>query len=83
MSESTQSSTTTSVDGTLGAGDSTLILNVLPHDLADVAFARMRKEVGWNTMFHRGGEVPRLVAVEGDVDTDGRYVESIFVSDGS
>lgn len=64
---------TLGVDDILGAGDSSLVLDILPQDLADVAFANMRKEVQWNTMFHRGGQVPRLVAVEGDVDTDGRY----------
>ncbi|KAI6127166.1 hypothetical protein F5141DRAFT_1086068 [Pisolithus sp. B1] len=33
----------------------------------------MRKEVAWNAMYHRGGEVPRLVAVEGDVAADGSF----------
>ena len=79
MSQSTKTScrnpkpVTLGVDDILGAGDSSLVLDILPQDLADVAFANMRKEVQWNTMFHRGGQVPRLVAVEGDVDTDGRY----------
>lgn len=85
MSENTKSNrknpklATLGVDDTLGAGDSSLVLDVLPQDLADLAFANMRKEVKWNTMFHRGGEVPRLVAVEGDVDTDGRYFSTSYV----
>ncbi|KAG6331112.1 hypothetical protein ID866_7975 [Astraeus odoratus] len=33
----------------------------------------MRKEVAWNIMYHRGGEVPRLVAVEGEVAPDGSF----------
>jgi len=57
----------------MGEGDTTLVLDILPKDLADAAFENMRQEVGWNTMYHRGGEVPRLVAVEGQVDEDGSF----------
>lgn len=39
---------------TLGAGDSYLHLGIVPKDLADVAFEKMRTEVAWNTMHHRG-----------------------------
>ncbi|KAH0835524.1 hypothetical protein J3R83DRAFT_9213 [Lanmaoa asiatica] len=38
----------------LGEGDSGLVLDVLPPDLAEVAFESMRKEVAWNAMYHRG-----------------------------
>ena len=44
------------VGDTLGEGDSSLIVDVLPQDLADAAFENMRKEVAWNTMYHRGME---------------------------
>ncbi|KAG5637512.1 hypothetical protein H0H81_004338 [Sphagnurus paluster] len=57
----------------LGAGDSYLVADVLPSDLAAVAFENMLTEVKWNTMYHRGGEVPRLVAVEGEVGDDGSF----------
>ncbi|KAF8346363.1 hypothetical protein F5887DRAFT_961522 [Amanita rubescens] len=57
----------------LGAGDSHLVADVLSPDLSDVAFERLKEEVKWSTMFHRGGEVPRLVAVEGEVANDGCY----------
>ncbi|KAG8215600.1 hypothetical protein J3R82DRAFT_3452 [Butyriboletus roseoflavus] len=71
----------------IGEGDSGLVLDVLPPALAEVAFENMRKEVAWNVMYHRGmssayntvcmrscgGEVPRLVAVEGDVAADGSF----------
>lgn len=57
----------------IGAGDSHLVADILPTDLADVAFDRMKEEVGWKTMYHRGGEVPRLVAVEGDIAEDGSF----------
>lgn len=45
---------TLGVGDTIGAGDSSLVLDVLPQDLADVAFENMRKEVKWNSMYHRG-----------------------------
>ncbi|KAJ7502597.1 hypothetical protein B0H11DRAFT_1989275 [Mycena galericulata] len=57
----------------LGTGDSYLTLNIVPSELADVAFERMRDEVKWDVMHHRGGEVPRLVAVEGEVGPDGSF----------
>ncbi|KAF8654824.1 hypothetical protein AX16_003344 [Volvariella volvacea WC 439] len=57
----------------IGEGDSRLVLGILPDDLAKVAFERLKQEVGWNTMYHRGGEVPRLVAVEGEVEEDGSF----------
>ena len=56
----------------LEAGDSYLVANVLNPELANVAFQKLKKEVKWCTMLHRGGEVPRLVAVEGEVAEDGR-----------
>ncbi|KAF8152202.1 hypothetical protein B0H34DRAFT_663529 [Crassisporium funariophilum] len=57
----------------LGAGDSYLVTDMLPPDLAEVAFEKMKTEVRWQTMHHRGGEVPRLVAVEGEVAEDGSF----------
>lgn len=56
----------------LGEGDSEVVNNILPTDLAEVAFERLKKEVAWRSMYHRGGEVPRLVAVEGEISDDGR-----------
>lgn len=38
----------------LGTGDSYLVEDILPEELAEVAFERMRNEVKWNTMYHRG-----------------------------
>ena len=42
------------VGHSLGAGDSYLVTNLLPPDLADVAFERLKTEVQWQTMYHRG-----------------------------
>ncbi|KAF8966768.1 hypothetical protein BDZ97DRAFT_600839 [Flammula alnicola] len=61
------------VGDVLGAGDSYLVTDFLPPELADVAFEKMQAEVKWQTMHHRGGEVPRLVAVEGEVAEDGSF----------
>lgn len=52
-------------------GDTKVIYNILPPDLADGIFARLRDEVSWQRMSHQGGEVPRLVAVQGAVAADG------------
>ncbi|KAF4579606.1 hypothetical protein EYR36_001424 [Pleurotus pulmonarius] len=57
----------------LGVGDSFLVEDILPADLAEDVFERVLDEVGWGKMFHRGGEVPRLVAVQGRVDEDGSF----------
>ncbi|KIJ62394.1 hypothetical protein HYDPIDRAFT_176519 [Hydnomerulius pinastri MD-312] len=57
----------------IGEGDSELVLDILPPELAESAFENMRKEVAWNVMHHQGGEVPRLVAVEGEVAADGSF----------
>ncbi|KAH9847761.1 hypothetical protein C2E23DRAFT_847323 [Lenzites betulinus] len=57
----------------IGEGDTSVLYDFLPPDLAETAFENLRKEVKWNTMTHRGGEVPRLVAVEGRILEDGSY----------
>ncbi|KAL5480550.1 hypothetical protein ACEPAI_1820 [Sanghuangporus weigelae] len=54
-----------------GAGDTYLVRDVLPPDDLEGAFACLCEEVQWLTMSHRGGEVPRLVAVQGTIDPDG------------
>ncbi|KAK6359080.1 hypothetical protein TWF696_000248 [Orbilia brochopaga] len=60
---------------TLGEPDDTtsLITSFLPDDLAATAFATLKSEVQWRVMHHRGGEVPRLVAVQGTVAPDGSF----------
>ncbi|KAL5513957.1 hypothetical protein ACEPAG_2718 [Sanghuangporus baumii] len=54
-----------------GAGDTYLVRDVLPSNDLEGAFEHLCEEVQWLTMCHRGGEVPRLVAVQGTVDPDG------------
>ena len=38
----------------MGEGDTELVPNLLPADLAADAFEKVRDEVKWNTMIHRG-----------------------------
>lgn len=52
-------------------GDTTIILNALSPSLASDAFERLLKEVSWAGMSRMGGEVPRRIAVQGDVDSEG------------
>lgn len=58
-------------EDTLGEHDSKIIHNVLPLDEADQAFSDMKHNTAWQKMYHRTGEVPRLVAVQGVVCPDG------------
>ncbi|KAG9236418.1 hypothetical protein BJ875DRAFT_372181 [Amylocarpus encephaloides] len=52
-------------------GDTTVINNLLDDELASDIFEKLRDEVDWKTMFHQGGEVPRLIAVQGQIGDDG------------
>ncbi|KAK4142692.1 uncharacterized protein C8A04DRAFT_13025 [Dichotomopilus funicola] len=62
---------TTAVGERLCEGDTHVITNVLPPSLATDAFERLLEEVSWASMSHMGGEVPRRIAVQGDVSDDG------------
>ena len=55
----------------IGEGDSRIVLDILPSWLNGNAFGLLRTEVQWRSMHHRSGEVPRLVAVQGDIGRDG------------
>lgn len=75
---------------TYGEGDTFLVTNLLPEDVANAAFEALKNEVQWQTMYHHGlwqsfsifilmiqcycagGEVPRLVAVQGQIHENGR-----------
>lgn len=56
----------------IGAGDSKIIHEVLSPPLIETAFDRLKDEVGWQTMLHRSGQVPRLVAVQGQIGAGGQ-----------
>jgi len=55
----------------IGTGDSCIIHDILTSPFREEAFDMVRDEVDWQVMHHRGGEVPRLVAVQGQVENDG------------
>ena len=54
----------------IGEGDSYLIPDLLSETELDDVFERLKAEVQFQKMHHRSGEVPRLVAVQGDVLED-------------
>lgn len=51
----------------LGAGASTLWCGALGEVIGADSYAALAAEVDWHVMFHRGGEVPRRVAIQGEV----------------
>ncbi|CAF9928047.1 hypothetical protein IMSHALPRED_007364 [Imshaugia aleurites] len=55
----------------IGSGDSSIIHNVIGSPIINDAFSRLKEEVDWQTMFHRSGQVPRLVGVQGEVGRNG------------
>ncbi|RVX75561.1 hypothetical protein B0A52_00914 [Exophiala mesophila] len=58
----------------MGQGDSFLHVHLLDSEDATAAFYTCRNSVQWQKMFHRSGEVPRLVAVQGSVSKNGSQV---------
>ena len=64
-------SATLGPNDSIGSGDSKIIHNVINPPIIDNAFGQLKEEVDWQTMFHRSGQVPRLVAVQGEVGTNG------------
>lgn len=52
-------------------GDTTLTYPLLPPHILSGLFERLCTEVHFLKMMHQGGEVPRFVAVQGSVSTDG------------
>jgi nicotinamidase-related amidase/alkylated DNA repair dioxygenase AlkB len=62
---------------TIGSGDSYLRVDLLPPTEADTAFHELKTTIPWQNMYHKAGEVPRLVAVQGSITpmSDGTSVE--------
>ena len=55
----------------IGSGDSRIICNAISSPVISSAFERLKEEVAWQRMLHRSGQVPRLVAVQGEAEEDG------------
>jgi len=53
----------------IGEGDTYLVANVLPPELAEVAFEDLMKEVAWNVMHHRGPSCSHVLKNTSDLDT--------------
>ena len=64
-------SATLGPNDSIGSGDSKIIYNVIGSPMINDVFSKIREEVDWQTMFHRSGQVPRLVAVQGEVGENG------------
>lgn len=56
----------------LGAGDCELYLNVFDAPIEATALKTLERSIPWCEMAHRGGIVPRLVAIQADPDEKGR-----------
>lgn len=54
-------------------GDASVTTNLLDSKLADHIYEKIRDEVRWQNMSHMGGDVPRLVAVQGTIAEDGSF----------
>ncbi|KAI1770625.1 hypothetical protein F4818DRAFT_255295 [Hypoxylon cercidicola] len=52
-------------------GDTVVVYDILPQPLSDNVFEKVRTEARWQRMMHQGGEVPRLAAIQGEVEEDG------------
>ena len=50
----------------IASGDSRIIHNAINSSVMSAAFDRLKEEVEWQSMLHRSGQVPRLVAVQGE-----------------
>ena len=55
----------------IGSGDSKIIYKALSPSLVNDVFSQLKDEVDWQTMLHRSGQVPRLVAVQGEIGKSG------------
>lgn len=64
-------SVTLGPNDSIGCGDSKIVHNVIDSPIINDAFSQLKKEVDWQTMLHRSGQVPRLVAVQGEVGKNG------------
>ncbi|KFY30469.1 hypothetical protein V493_01884 [Pseudogymnoascus sp. VKM F-4281 (FW-2241)] len=70
-SDSDESSLTSTEGEPICEGDTVIITDLLPSKEEAGIFERVKTEVQWQRMSHQGGEVPRLVAVQGEIGKDG------------
>ena len=53
-----------------GSNDSFLLFNILPKEMADNCFSKLRDEITWNEMRQKGGRVPRDISIQGTIEID-------------
>lgn len=70
-SDSDESSSISTEGEPICEGDTVIITDLLPSKEEAGIFERVKTEVQWQRMSHQGGEVPRLVAVQGEIGKDG------------
>ncbi|KFY04749.1 hypothetical protein V491_09267 [Pseudogymnoascus sp. VKM F-3775] len=70
-SDSDESSSTSTEGEPICEGDTVIITDLLPSKEEAGIFEKVKTEVQWQRMSHQGGEVPRLVAVQGEIGKDG------------
>ncbi|KFY45565.1 hypothetical protein V494_00890 [Pseudogymnoascus sp. VKM F-4513 (FW-928)] len=70
-SDSDETSLSSTEGEPLCEGDTVIITDLLPTKEEAGIFERVKTEVQWQRMSHQGGEVPRLVAVQGEIGKDG------------
>jgi nicotinamidase-related amidase len=58
-----------SMDAAICEGDTVIIPSVLPCHLASTAYDQLLDEVIWGRMAHHGGQVPRLIAAQADINS--------------
>ncbi|KAL5350121.1 hypothetical protein ACLOAV_005158 [Pseudogymnoascus australis] len=70
-SDSDESSSASAEGEPICEGDTVIITDLLQSKEEAGIFERVKTEVQWQRMSHQGGEVPRLVAVQGEIGKDG------------
>jgi nicotinamidase-related amidase/alkylated DNA repair dioxygenase AlkB len=58
-------------DNEAESANSRIYYDLLPANLADTVFDKLKDEVEWQHMVHLTGEVPRLVCCQGEIGADG------------
>lgn len=57
----------------IGEHDTRIVHDFLSVQDAEKHFTYLKRNIAWHKMYHRTGEVPRLVAVQGTVNADGSF----------
>eukprot|EP00607_Mallomonas_marina_P004122 CAMPEP_0182425188 /NCGR_PEP_ID=MMETSP1167-20130531/11537_1 /TAXON_ID=2988 /ORGANISM="Mallomonas Sp, Strain CCMP3275" /LENGTH=568 /DNA_ID=CAMNT_0024605637 /DNA_START=186 /DNA_END=1892 /DNA_ORIENTATION=- len=53
----------------LGSGDSALYFNLVSPSLSSSVYSQLQQEIQWREVTHKGGRLPRLLCLQGDILT--------------